>query len=232
MSRPVTIKPETILAAARKVFMKRGYRAGTALIAREAGVSEGSIFKLFKDKSTLFLAAMEVGVGEPDWETRLLDSAGRGDPHATLEAAGRHLLKQLRLILPRLMMITSSGITIPKHDQPGELPHPLRKIKAISEYFKKEVRAGRLVMDSPDIQAHAFLGALSHYAWCETLFGYRSAPPDTYVKTLVDTLLKASGRPTGGRGLPSQMKRASKAAPRRSPIRLSKLRPPRASHST
>jgi len=37
-----------------------------------------------------------------------------------------------------------------------------------------------------------FLGALAHYAWCETLFGYRSATPAVYVKTLVDTILKAS----------------------------------------
>jgi len=192
MSRPVTINPEAILATARKVFMKHGYGASTALIAREAGVSEGSLFKHFKDKTSLFLAALEVEVGEPAWETKLLNSSGQGDPRAALEAAGRHILKQLLIILPRMMMITSSGITIPKHHRPGELPPPLRKMQIIRDYFKKEVSAGRLVMESPEIQAHAFLGALSHYAWCEAVFNYRSAPPEVYVKTVVNTLLKAT----------------------------------------
>ncbi|MEI8352490.1 MAG: TetR/AcrR family transcriptional regulator [bacterium] len=192
MSRPVSIQSNTILDAARKVFMRDGFKAGTAVIAREAGVSEGSLFKHFKNKCNLFLMAMDINAGEPSWEDNLLAAAGRADLRTTLESAGLHLLQHLRLVLPRLMMVSSSGVTIPKHDQPGQRPPPLRKMDLLCRYFTAEVKAGRLVMDSPRIQAHAFLGALSHYAWCETLFGYRAAGPETYVKTLVDTLLKAT----------------------------------------
>ena len=199
MSRPVTIQTERILEAARTVFMKHGYGASTAAIATAAGVSEGSLFKHFKTKCNLFLAALEVKPGEPSWQDRLMASAGKDDLRATLEDAGIHLLEQLRLILPRLMMISSSGVTIPKHDHPGELPPPLHKMDVLCTYFKAEIKAGRLSMAFPEIQAHAFLGALSHYAWCETLFGYRSAPPKIYVRTLVDTLLKATERPKGRR---------------------------------
>lgn len=193
MARPVSIQREVMLDAARRVFMRDGYKASTALIAREAGVSEGSLFKHFKNKCGLFLAAMDTSTGEDTWEDRLLASVGRDNPQAALESAGIHILKQLRLILPRLMMVTSSGVTIPKHDHPGERPPPLLKMDVICRYFKAEIKAGRLVMASPQIQAHTFLGALSHYAWCETLFGYRSASPRTYVKTLVDTILTAAG---------------------------------------
>lgn len=194
MARPITIQTDRILEAARRVFMKHGYRASTASIAKAAGVSEGSLFKHFKTKVNLFLAALEVTPGEQSWQDRLLASAGKADLRQTLETAGINLLEQLRLILPRLMMINSSGITIPKHDQPGS-PPPLQKMEVICAYFKAEIKAGRLVMASPEIQAHAFLGALSHYAWCETLLGYCAAPPKDYVKTLVDTLLKATTRP-------------------------------------
>ncbi|MEI6516533.1 MAG: TetR/AcrR family transcriptional regulator, partial [bacterium] len=190
---PVSIQREVMLDAARRVFMRDGYKASTALIAREAGVSEGSLFKHFKNKCGLFLAAMDTSTGEDTWEDRLLASVGRDNPQTALESAGIHILEQLRLILPRLMMVTSSGVTIPKHDHPGERPPPLLKMDVICRYFKAEIKAGRLAMASPQIQAHTFLGALSHYAWCETLFGYRSASPRTYVKTLVDTILTAAG---------------------------------------
>jgi hypothetical protein len=63
---------------------------------------------------------------------------------------------------------------------------------ALCRYFSAEIRAKRLAMSSPRIQAHLFLGALAHYAWCETLFNYRSATPAVYVKNLVDTILRAA----------------------------------------
>lgn len=196
MARPKSIQTETILEAARKVFMRDGYQAGTARIAREAGVSEGSLFKHFKSKANLFLAAMEIEAGGTAWEERLMADVGKTDPRKALESAGIQLLEQLRLTLPRLMMINASGVTIPNHDLPGEPPHPIQKMDALCRYFTAEIRTGRLSMTSPRIQAHLFLGALAHYAWCETLFGYRSATPAVYVKTLVDTILKASRKKT------------------------------------
>lgn len=204
MARPVSIQKDTILDAARKVFMRDGFKAGTAVIAREAGVSEGSLFKHFKNKCNLFLMAMDINAGEPSWEDNLMAAAGKADIRATLESAGLHLLQHLRLVLPRLMMVSSSGVTIPKHHQPGQRPPPLRRMDLLCRYFKAEVKAGRLVMPSPGIQAHAFMGSLSHYAWCETLFNYRPATPEAYVKTLVDTLLKTT---TSGR-------RAARRTPR------------------
>lgn len=192
MARPVSIQTDAILEAARKVFMRDGYQAGTARIAREAGVSEGSVFKHFKSKANLFLAAMEVEAGDPAWEERLLQGAGQEDPRKALESAGLQLLQQLRLTLPRLMMVKAGGVTIPNHHLPGERPCPLQKMEVFRRYFAAEVRAGRLAMANPQIQAHLFIGALAHYAWCETLFGHRSGAPAVYVRTVVDTILKAT----------------------------------------
>jgi len=198
MARPVSIQPDVILEAARKVFMTHGYKASTALIAKAAGVSEGTLFKHYKSKCNLFLAAMDVEGNEQSWEDCLLGAAGKQDIRATLETAGAQLLSHLRLILPRLMMITSSGITIPKHHHPGQRPPPIEKMEALCKYFKLEIKAGRMAMKSPEIQAQAFLGALSHYAWCETLFDYKPASPDDYVRNVVDTIVKASNSKTSG----------------------------------
>lgn len=192
MSRPVSIQSEVILEAARKVFMRDGYKASTAKIAREAGVSEGSLFKHFTSKCNLFLAAMEVKSGEASWSDKLMAAAGRGNLRHTLEAAGIELLDNFRNTLPHLMMISSSGVVIPNHEHTGETPPPIRKMEVLSDYFKKEIKTGRMIMESPEVQAHIFLGALAHYAWCETIFNFKSSQPKAYVKTLVDNLLKTT----------------------------------------
>jgi len=198
MSRPVSIQPDKILEAAREVFMTHGYKASTARIAKAAGVSEGSLFKHYKSKCELFLAAMNVESVEQSWGDCLMASAGKGDIRTTLETAGAHLLNQLRLILPRMMMVTSSGVTIPKH-HPGQCPPPIQKMEVLCKYFNLEIKAGRMEMASPEIQAQAFLGALSHYAWCETMFDFTPAPPEDYVKNVVDTIVKATNTKKSGR---------------------------------
>jgi len=54
MARPTVIRDETIIDAAREVFLERGFGATTAEVAVRAGVSEGSIFKRFNSKVDLF----------------------------------------------------------------------------------------------------------------------------------------------------------------------------------
>ena len=67
MARPVSIQNEAILEAARRVFMQHGYGASCARLARAAGVSEGSLFKHFKTKAALFMAAMNSDAKGPGW---------------------------------------------------------------------------------------------------------------------------------------------------------------------
>ena len=52
----MAVKKERILAAATRLFSERGFaRTSTALLAQEAGVAEGTIFRHFKNKDDIFL---------------------------------------------------------------------------------------------------------------------------------------------------------------------------------
>ena len=54
------VRRETILDAAIRVFARTAYRAaGTAEIAREAGIAEPTIYRHFDSKRELYLAALE-----------------------------------------------------------------------------------------------------------------------------------------------------------------------------
>lgn len=56
----VAARREQILGAATRVFAERGFsRATTREVARQAGVSEGTIYNYFKDKESLLMAIMD-----------------------------------------------------------------------------------------------------------------------------------------------------------------------------
>src|SRR3954464_9885793 len=96
MARPVIIKDETILFAARQIFLERGIQATTAEVAERAGVSEGSVFKRFKSKLDLFRAAMEDKLAEPDWTRQLSARLGQGDVEENLFDVGMAILAFFR----------------------------------------------------------------------------------------------------------------------------------------
>ena len=55
-----TARREQILRAATRVFAEKGFRrATTREVAREAGVSEGTIYNYFEDKDALLMAIMD-----------------------------------------------------------------------------------------------------------------------------------------------------------------------------
>ena len=62
----VSARREQILEAATRVFAEKGFRrATTREVAREAGVSEGTIYNYFEDKDALLMAIMD-GLNETE----------------------------------------------------------------------------------------------------------------------------------------------------------------------
>lgn len=201
MSRPMTIQNEAILEAARKVFLRHGYQASTARVAREAGVSEGSLFKHFKSKCELFAAAMRAETRIQECEDWLMQSVGKGDIRENLKQAARQLLKHLQTVIPRILMFRSSGVTVSGSCPAGGRPPSVQHMRVVAAYLREEIKLGRLVMDSPEMRAHVLVGGLSHYVTCDVLFHYRPGSPSAYLRTLVEAVLPTSVFPSkGGKG--------------------------------
>ena len=210
MPRPVSIHDDAILEAASQVFLAHGYKASTAEIARRAGVSEGSLFKRFRTKTDLFLAAMDVQSRAHEQQEHLMAGVGRSAIRPTLETYGRHLLQRLQIVMPRILMVTSSGVRFAKNYLPANsLPPPLQHVAILTSYLRAEVRCGRLRLAAPEAQADVFVGALSHYVFCETVFGHRAATHEAYVRTLVDNILRA-GTTAGRKARPAVSRRRTK----------------------
>src|SRR5262249_31738057 len=134
MARPAHITEEQILSAAREVFLEKGIQATTAEVARRAGVAEGSIFKRFKTKHQLFVAALHVG--DPDWFSFLDKRAAKGDPKQNLIDLGMEILQFFRTLMPLMMMgwANPAPSGLPEALE-GPNPPPLRAIKRMAGFF-------------------------------------------------------------------------------------------------
>lgn len=160
MSRPRKYNDEEILQAAAEVFLEHGATAGTALIAKRAGVSEGVLFQRFKNKEALFEAALMQGTESDQWRETLLAGIGRGSPHANLKKAILALFDKLQKFIPRLMILEGRG-----HHRPfpsGAKAPPLEDAQAISAYLEGEIEKGRLWIEQPELHAHEIVGAVVH----------------------------------------------------------------------
>lgn len=192
MARPISIKDETIVAAAREVFLERGIQATTAEVAERAGVSEGSVFKRFRSKTELFRAAMEDRLAEPPFLHNLAARVGKGDVRENLFATGMEIIAFFRTLMPLMMMAWSNpapnGLPVLIA---GPNPPPVRAVKQLAGYFEAEMRAGRLRRHDPEIVARAFVGSLNHFVFFELLHRADGELPlvdETYVRSLVGLL--------------------------------------------
>jgi AcrR family transcriptional regulator len=201
MARPAHITDEQILIAARELFLEKGIQATTAEVARRAGVAEGSIFKRFKTKHELFIAAMHAD--EPDWLAFVEKRVGKGDPKQNLVDIGLEILQFLRQLMPLIMM----GWANPgPHGIPpvleGPNPPPLMAIKRLASFFEAEMRAHRMRRHDPEVVARAFLGSIQNYVFFEMLMKAQNElplPPEMHIRGAVSLLwngLQPAGKKT------------------------------------
>jgi len=93
---------ELVLEAATRVFGERGYvGATTDAVAKEAGVSQPYVVRIFGSKEALFLAVLERALERLTGAFRaaLAAQAGRADPAAAMGSAYAELLADRGLLL-------------------------------------------------------------------------------------------------------------------------------------
>jgi AcrR family transcriptional regulator len=196
MARPSVITQEQILQAAREEFLERGIRATTADVARRAKIAEGSIFKRFETKYELFSAAMHVNPEQPAF-LRALDAQTTGPTRQVLAEIALEILGFMRTLMPLVMMTWSnpSPSGLPRAlDMPN--PLPVQVMKKLIRFFKREITAGRLRRQNPEIAARVFLGAIQNYVFFELVLKAGNKipmPPEKYVQGMVDALWQGLG---------------------------------------
>jgi AcrR family transcriptional regulator len=210
MARPITISDESLLDAARAVFLEHGIRATSAEVANRAGVSEGTLFKRFRTKEQLFHAAMSVSLEDESAQFvgSLASRVGRGTLREQFEEVALLGIAFFRKIVPLHMMSWSSQSKNEgsgPYNEEGE-HRALEGRRLFEGYFEGERRIGRLRNVDVSVLARTFMGAIYNFAAMEVLVGEGDPipmPAETFVRGLVDILLRGvEGAPTPTHRMP------------------------------
>lgn len=153
-----------ILDGAGRVFARDGYEgASMARIAREVGVSKGTLYNYFPGKAALFHAVVSTGCDRSI--KHIFDNTPDGsDPQETLHSLGLSVLDLMlspyRQAIHRMVM--SEAAQFPELARSFFEAGPQRGLNYLATWLEAETKAGRLAVPDPDFAAEQFI------ALCQT----------------------------------------------------------------
>jgi AcrR family transcriptional regulator len=155
-----------LIEATRTVVREVGYaHASTRAIAKAAGVAEGTIYRHFPDKASLFFATvLEANAPVVAWVITLPARAGEGSVEANLIDAAVQLSSLRDQILPLELAIAADPELAAQRRQAMAAAGsslPPGPPEAVAAYLAAEQRLGRIRPDlDPQEAAGVFLGLL------------------------------------------------------------------------
>ena len=195
-----TAKRRQIMDGARLVFLEQGFDAASmGEIARQAGVSKGTLYVYFKSKEDLFEAIFEEERRAQVERIFALDPDDHNveDVLATL---GRDYVKFLCQPdrLSALRTVFSIAARMPELGQRFYAAGPLTGIRRVKAYLDAQIEAGVLEVEDPEIAAAQLLDSFQSMLFKPMMFA-NAAPPtneriDHVVRIAVRTFLAAYKR--------------------------------------
>ena len=168
-----------ILEATQRLIKERGLAgATTKAIAVEARCAEGSIYRYFPDKHTLFVECVKTSFPEfLEMIGSLPGVAGTGSPREHLEGVTKAALVFYRAILPMVAgtMADRELLEQQRRQFAKTKDGPRKLISSLAEYVRREQRLGRLSDGvSAEYVAQTLLGACWYHAYLEEYLGQES----------------------------------------------------------
>lgn len=171
-------KRRQILEGARRRFLAAGFEAASMeAIARDAGVSKGTLYVYFPNKESLFSALVEETKRESAESLAILEPEGHPEEVVTQFALRliRRLLEPGHIALVR--MVIGAADRFPEPARSFFDAGPASGARRLAAYFERLVAAGRVRMDDPEAAAWQFLSLCIHPIMARTLMSVE-APPD------------------------------------------------------
>src|ERR1700760_1898281 len=178
-----------IVDAARKQFAVTGF-AGTSMdsVARAAGVSTKTLYRLFPNKVELF-EGMVTERTDALVSTVKLRACDGGDVEPALGEAllmcGELMLDGEVIALQRV--IAGESDKFPDIAEAFFNKAIMRTQGALADWLRVQVKRGTVAVDDADIAAGMLLGMLALQPLRATMFGHRSAPSGTEIEQRAKT---------------------------------------------
>lgn len=173
---------ETIVTAARTVFLREGMRASVEKIAATAGVARQTVYNQFGTKERLFSEMVKILF------VRAVESTVTFQEDVDLETmlfqSGQYLLKLINHPTSLALLRMSIGHSREHPDLSAAAlvlnkSNPLPNIATtIAQRFQREMEAGRMQPEDPALAAEAFIGAFGAYPHHRSLLGVQPEPAE------------------------------------------------------
>ncbi|UGV25744.1 TetR/AcrR family transcriptional regulator [Rhodopseudomonas boonkerdii] len=184
-------KRRQILDGARKVFMTLGFDgASMGEIARAAGVSKGTLYVYFTDKSALFESIVEQEKLEQGKAVLSFDP-GR-DAETTLTEFGRAYIQLLcrpggGSAIRTVMAIAERMPDIGKRFYEAVLAHSIRQFAG---YLDARVKAGELKIEDTELAAAQFMMSCQATLFQPFIFQAKPSPTNAEIDKVVNSAVR------------------------------------------
>jgi AcrR family transcriptional regulator len=184
-------KRRQILDGAREVFMNLGFDgASMGEIARAAGVSKGTLYVYFTDKSALFESIVEQEKLEQAKHVFEFDPAR--DAETTLAAFGRAYIELLcrpggGSAIRTVMAIAERMPDVGKRFYEAVLAHSIRRV---ADYLDARVTAQELTIADTELAAAQFMMACQATLFQPFIFQAKPTPTAAEVDKVVDSAVR------------------------------------------
>jgi AcrR family transcriptional regulator len=189
---------ERILEAAERVMREKGLAGSTTKeIAREAGYSEGTLYKHFESKEELFLYVLKERL--PAFVGLVKDLPNRAGRETVQEVLGQVATAALAFYgesVPISASIFSEPGLLARHRQEvrSRDAGPQKANESVAAYLEAERRLGRVREDAdPEAAAAALLGACFQRAFFRNFLGQEEVPAKAdgrFVEDVVQALMR------------------------------------------
>lgn len=185
---------QIIIEATERIIQSKGLaRTTTKEIAREAGCAEGTLYKHFEDKESLFLTVIRENL--PDFAQLMeVGRAGTGTVVENLEEIALAAIRYYEKLLPFVISVFADTDLL-AHQRAWMQEHqqsPVSVYKRVASYIEAEQRLGRLdAQIDPFGLAALLLGPCFQYTFNRLFMGQDPFPQQTeqqFVHNFVQTL--------------------------------------------
>ena len=186
--RPRSFTDRELLDTARACFLEHGPGVSTAHIAEELGVSQASLFKRFKTKKELLVAAM-IPTGAPDWVSDVARGPDARPVRVQLDEMARQIDAFFTTMVPCIAILRAAGFVPEDMKKWGDNPPPVIAHRTISSWLRTLTEAERIYVADPDSTALVLMAGLQTPHMLRHMLG-SNAPPtnDNYLDNFVDLI--------------------------------------------
>jgi AcrR family transcriptional regulator len=182
-----------IVDGARSIFLSRGFDAASmGDIAKEAGVSKGTLYVYFKNKEELFAAIVQQECCTHAEGAFQLDETDH-DVESVLKRIGHDFVSFLCSPgkASSLRIVIAIAERMPEIGKSFYETGPANGIRRVASYLEAQVRAGVLAIDDCETVAAQFLDACQSTLFKPVLFNFGPPPPLERVRYVVDVAVRA-----------------------------------------